>query len=114
MKNVPVKFQEDPDPMGMNGPVTPDMKVCKFDTRTGDMTLPFDIRDKWLRCPIRSSLAVTRLTRCHHHSRNTWIRVLGLFSLPSFMAPLPRPRLETTASKSGCCVREFDTACDEC
>lgn len=32
MKNVPVKFQEDPDPMGMNGPVTPDMKVCKFDT----------------------------------------------------------------------------------
>ena len=64
-KNMPVKYQPDPDSVGIDIPKAP----RKVNVNTGDITLALDLRDKWLRLPIRRSLAVTK---CHHHSIIIW------------------------------------------
>ncbi|CAE7889335.1 unnamed protein product [Symbiodinium microadriaticum] len=55
MKTASVKY--DPNPEGIiDAALTavPDMKICKFNSATGEMTLPLDVRDKWLRDPVRN------------------------------------------------------------
>ena len=57
MKTASVKY--DPNPEGIiDAALTavPDMKICKFNSATGEMTLPLDVRDKWLRDPVRRIL----------------------------------------------------------
>ncbi|CAJ1408389.1 unnamed protein product [Effrenium voratum] len=55
MSTVRPKYVEDPDPASLDaGPRAPPMKMCIFDAKSGQLTLPRDVREKWLGDPMRN------------------------------------------------------------
>lgn len=71
MKSVRPKYEPEPDASSLNeAPRAPVMKLCHFDPAAGHLTIPRDVRDKWLSDPVRRNL-VQHFTDGFTHERGT-------------------------------------------